>query len=45
MKQRAIIPVLTPIAEQEIPPVKGDTKKLLAELQAFLPARGNAHVG
>jgi glycolate oxidase len=37
MKQRAIIPVLTPIAEQEIPPVKGDTKKLLAELQAFLP--------
>jgi glycolate oxidase len=38
MKQRAILPVLTPIAQQEIPTVKGDTKKLLADLQAFLPA-------
>ena len=37
MKQRAIIPVLTPIAQQEIPAVKGDTAKLVAELQTFLP--------
>lgn len=38
MKQRAILPVLTPTAQQEIPPVTGDTQKLLAELAAFLPA-------
>src|SRR5262249_36411718 len=37
VKQRAIIPVLTPIAQEEIPPVKGDTAKLLADLKAFLP--------
>ena len=37
MKQRAILPVLTPIAEQEIPAVKGDTAKLLEELKGFLP--------
>ena len=37
MKQRAIVPVLTPIAREEIPAVKGDTAKLLAELQTFLP--------
>jgi len=37
VKQRAILPVLTPIAQQEIPAVKGDTVKLLADLQAFLP--------
>ena len=37
MKQKAILPVLTPIAEQEIPPVKGDTVRLLADLAAFLP--------
>ena len=37
MKQRAILPVLTSIAQQEIPAVKGDTVKLLADLQAFLP--------
>ena len=33
MKQRAILPVLTPIAQQEIPQVKGDTAKLLADLE------------
>jgi glycolate oxidase len=38
LKQRALVPVLTPIAQQEIPPVKGDTVKLIAELQTFLPA-------
>jgi len=37
MKQKAILPVLTSIAQQEIPAVKGDTAKLLADLQAFLP--------
>jgi len=37
VKQRAILPVLTPIAQQEIPAVQGDTKKLLADLEAFLP--------
>jgi len=37
MKQRAILPVLTPIAQQEIPTVKVDTKKLLEDLKAFLP--------
>jgi len=37
VKQRAILPVLTPIAQQEIPAVKGDTVKLLADLQTFLP--------
>jgi glycolate oxidase len=37
MKQRAILPVLTPIAQQEIPEVTGDTKKLLEDLKAFLP--------
>src|SRR6185436_8241537 len=38
VKQRAIIPVLTPIAQQEIPAVKGETAKLLQDLEAFLPA-------
>jgi len=37
VKQRAILPVLTPIAQQEIPEVKGDTKKLLEDLKTFLP--------
>jgi len=37
MKQRAILPVLTPIAQNEIPPVKGDTAALLSDLRAFLP--------
>jgi glycolate oxidase subunit GlcD len=37
VKQKAILPVLTPIAQQEIPPVTGDTVKLLADLRAFLP--------
>ena len=37
MKQKAILPVLTQIAQDEIPAVKGDTVKLIADLQAFLP--------
>ena len=37
MKQRAIVPVLTPAAEQEIPKVTGNTAGLLADLQQFLP--------
>ncbi len=37
MKQRAILPVLTPIARQEIPEVKGNTQQLLKDLAAFLP--------
>jgi glycolate oxidase len=37
MKQRAILPVLTPVAQAEIPPVRGDTAALLADLRAFLP--------
>ena len=38
MKQRAILPVLTPAAEAEIPKVTGNTAGLLADLQALLPA-------
>ena len=37
MKQKAILPVLTQIAQDEIPAVKGDTVKLIADLKAFLP--------
>jgi glycolate oxidase subunit GlcD len=37
VKQRALIPALTPIAQEEIPPVSGDTAKLVEELAAFLP--------
>ncbi len=37
MKQRAIVPVLTPSAEAEIPKVTGNTAGLVADLQALLP--------
>jgi glycolate oxidase len=37
VKQRALEPVLSPAAREEIPPVAGDTAGLLADLAAFLP--------
>jgi glycolate oxidase len=37
VKQRAILPVLTSVAREEIPAVKGDTAALLQELAALLP--------
>jgi len=37
MKQRAIVPVLTPIAMEEIPKVTGNTQGLVADLAALLP--------
>jgi glycolate oxidase len=37
VKQRAILPVLTPAAQAEIPAVKGNTAGLLKDLEAFLP--------
>jgi glycolate oxidase len=37
VKQRAFAPVLGPVAREEIPPVTGDTRGLLADLAAFLP--------
>jgi glycolate oxidase len=37
MKQRAILPVLTPSVRAEIPLVTGDTAALLADLQKFFP--------
>jgi glycolate oxidase len=37
VKQRAILPVLTPTAREEIPPVQGDGPGLLRALAAILP--------